>query len=316
MAQPYNRPLSAVEMPRAGGISTMMRLPFAASPEGLGACFIGIPLDTGTSNRSGTRLGPRQIRAESVMIRPYNSATRAAPFDSIQIADLGDVAVNNYNLPATVDIIEAFYRPVVDEGVVPISLGGDHTISYPILKALSREHGPLAMIHVDAHADVADRMFGEPIAHGTPFRRAVDSGCLQTDAVFQIGLRGSANSLEDYDWAREQGFTAIRAEQCWGQSLVGLMEGIRQRIGDRKVYLSFDIDGIDPAFAPGTGTPEIGGLTVPQALEIIRGCRGLNLVGADIVEVSPPYDPFGTTAYTAANFAFEMLCVLPKVAYL
>lgn len=316
MASTYNRPLSAIEMPRAGGIATMMRLPWVSSPEGLGACFIGIPLDAGTSNRSGTRLGPRQIRAESVMIRPYNPATRAAPFDSFQIADLGDVPINNYNLAATVDIIEAFYRPVVEAGTIPITLGGDHTISYPILRALSRRHGPLAMIHVDAHADVSDRMFGEPIAHGTPFRRAVESGCLQPDLVFQIGLRGTANSLEDYDWAQKQGFTAFRAEQCWGRSLVGLMDEIRGRIGDRKVYLSFDIDGIDPAFAPGTGTPEIAGLTVPQALEIIRGCRGLQLVGADLVEVSPPFDPFGTTAYTAANLAFEMLCVLPGVKYL
>ena len=293
----------------------MMRLPQAQSTEGLDVCFLGVPLDIGTSNRSGTRFGPRQIRSESVLLRPYNMATRAAPFDSLQVADIGDVRINPYDLKDSVRLIEAAYLDIVSTGCRPITLGGDHTIAWPILRALRSKHGPLAVIHVDAHADVNDTMNGEKIAHGTPFRRAVEDGLLQCDRVTQIGLRGTGYHPEDFDWCRRQGFTVVQAEACWNRSLQGLMEEVRERVGDAPVYLSFDIDGLDPAYAPGTGTPEIGGLTVMQGMEIIRGAKGLNLVGADIVEVSPPYDPSGTTALVAANLAYEMLCVMPGVAY-
>ena len=298
-------------MPRFGGLASMMRLPVVASAEGLDAAFIGVPLDIGTSNRPGARFGPRQIRAESSLIRPYNMATGAAPFERMQVADLGDVAINTYALDKSVAIIEAAYRPVVDAGCVPLTLGGDHTIVVPILRALARRHGPLALVHVDAHADVNDRMFGERIAHGTPFRRAVEEGLLQGSKVWQIGLRGSGYSADDFDWPRQQGFQLVLAHEVWYQSLSPLMGRVRAAIGDTPCYLSFDIDGIDPAFAGGTGTPEIGGLSVPQALEIVRGCSGLNLVGADLVEVAPAYDPSGNTALLAANLLFEMLCVLP-----
>ena len=298
-------------MPRFGGLASMMRLPVVASAEGLDAAFIGVPLDIGTSNRPGARFGPRQIRAESSLIRPYNMATGAAPFERMQVADLGDVAINTYALDKSVAIIEAAYRPVVDAGCVPLTLGGDHTIVLPILRALARRHGPLALVHVDAHADVNDRMFGERIAHGTPFRRAVEEGLLQGDKVWQIGLRGSGYSADDFDWPRQQGFQLVLAHEVWYQSLAPLMVRVRAAIGDAPCYLSFDIDGIDPAFAGGTGTPEIGGLSVPQALEIVRGCYGLNLVGADLVEVAPAYDPSGNTALLGANLLYEMLCVLP-----
>ncbi len=294
----------------------MMRLPTAISPEGLHAAFIGIPLDIGTSHRPGARFGPRQIRAESCLIRPYNMATGAAPFDALQVADLGDVAINTFHLPKSVDIIEQHYRPVVNSGCIPLTLGGDHTIVLPILRAVAAKHGPVALIHVDAHADVNADMFGEPLAHGTPFRRAVEEGLLQGDKVWQIGLRGSGYSAEDFDWPRQQGFTIVPAHEVWWQSLAPLMASIRDTIGpDMPTYLSFDIDGIDPAYAGGTGTPEIGGLNVPQALEIVRGCRGLNLVGCDLVEVSPAYDTTGNTALLGANLLFEMLCVLPGVKY-
>jgi guanidinobutyrase len=216
----------------------------------------------------------------------------------------------------SVDIIERHYRPILAAGWIPLTLGGDHTIALPILRAMKAQHGPVAMIHVDAHADVNPDMFGERIAHGTPFRRAVEEGLLQGDKVWQIGLRGSGYSMEDFDWPRQQGFTIVPAHEVWYQSLAPLMAQIRERIGpNTPTYLSFDIDGIDPSFAGGTGTPEIGGLTVPQALEIIRGCRGLNLVGGDLVEVSPAYDTSGNTALLGANLLFEMLCVLPCVAY-
>lgn len=312
-ARMLNQPLGGNAMPRFGGLASMMRLPVAASAAGLDAAFIGVPLDIGTSNRAGARFGPRQIRAESSLLRPYNMATGAAPFDALQVADLGDVPVNTYSLEKSLAIITAFYRDVLGHGCVPLTLGGDHTIALPILRAVAERHGPVALIHVDAHADVNDEMFGERIAHGTPFRRAVEEGLLQPHRVWQIGLRGTGYAADDFDWPRRQGFTVIPAHEVWWQSLVPVMDKIRAVIGDAPCYLSFDIDGIDPAYAGGTGTPEIGGLNVPQALEIIRGCRGLNLVGADLVEVSPPYDPSGNTALLGANLLYEMLCVLPGV---
>ncbi|WP_250517214.1 agmatinase [Caballeronia sp. INDeC2] len=315
MQRELNQPLGGNDMPRFGGIATMMRLPQAASTEGLDACFVGVPLDIGTSNRSGARFGPRQIRTESVLLRPYNMATRAAPFDSLQVADIGDVATNPYDLKDSIRLIESAYDAIVANGCRPITLGGDHTIAWPILRALHKKYGKVAVVHVDAHADVNDTMFGEKIAHGTPFRRAVEDGLLQCDKVTQIGLRGTGYHADDFDWCRDQGFTVVQAEACWNRSLAPLMEEVRARVGDTPVYLSFDVDGLDPAFAPGTGTPEVGGLTVQQGLEIVRGMKGLNVVGADLVEVSPPYDQAGTTALVGANLAFEMLCVMPGVAY-
>ena len=308
-----NQPLSGNAMPRFGGLASMMRLPVVTSPQGLDAAFIGVPLDIGTSHRPGTRFGPRQIRAESSLIRPYNMATGAAPFDTLQVADLGDVAINTYSLDKSLPIITDFYQGVLAADCKPLTLGGDHTIALPILRALAARHGPVALVHVDAHADVNANMFGERIAHGTPFRRAVEENLLDCHKVFQIGLRGSGYAADDFDWPRQQGFTLVPAHEVWYQSLAPLMARIRNTIGDTPCYLSFDIDGIDPAYAGGTGTPEIGGLSVPQALEIIRGCHGLNLVGCDLVEVSPPYDPSGNTALLGANLLFEMLCVLPGV---
>ncbi|MDH4573833.1 agmatinase [Salinicola acroporae] len=310
---PLNQPLGGNEMPRFGGPATMMRLPTQQSAAGLDACFVGIPLDIGTSNRPGTRFGPRQIRDESRMLRPFNMATRAAPFESLQVADIGDVPINTFDLKKSVGIIERFYHELLGHDVIPLTLGGDHTIALPILRAMAKKHGPVGLIHVDAHADVNDQMFGEQIAHGTPFRRAVEEGLLDTQRVAQIGLRGTGYAADEFDWGREQGFQVVPAEACWHQSLTPLMAEIREKVGGGPVYLSFDIDSLDPAYAPGTGTVEIGGLTIPQALEIIRGCHDLDIVGCDLVEVSPPYDAHGQTAVVAANLLFEMLCVLPGV---
>jgi len=311
----FNQPLGGNDMPRFGGPATMMRLPSQQTAAGLDAAFIGVPLDIGTSNRPGARLAPRQIRDESRMLRPYNVATFAAPFESLQIADIGDVPINTFNLQKSISIIERFYDEVLAHDCKPLSLGGDHTIVLPILRALHRKHGPVGLVHVDAHADINDHMFGEKIAHGTPFRRAVEEGLLDCQRVVQIGLRGTGYSADEFDWSRNQGFRVVPVEECWYKSLAPLMEEVRARVSGGPVYLSFDIDGLDPAFAPGTGTVEIGGLTVPQSLEIIRGCRGLELVGGDLVEVSPPYDTTGNTALLAANLLFEMLCVLPGVKY-
>lgn len=303
-------PLGGNEMPRFGGPASMMRLPTLTEATGLDACFLGIPLDIGTSHRSGTRFGPRQIRAESSLLRPYNMGTGAAPFDVMKVADLGDIAINPYNLLDSLVRIEQALDQILDCDCKPLALGGDHSLTLAILRAMRRKHGPVGLIHVDAHADVNDRMFGEAIAHGTTFRRACEEGLLEPTRVVQIGLRGSGYSREDFDWPRAQGFRVVQAEECWHRSLQPLMAEVRQQMGTGPVYLSFDIDALDPSLAPGTGTPELGGLTAAQALEIVRGCQGLSLVGGDLVEVSPPYDPSGNTALVAANLLFEMLCVL------
>jgi len=308
----FNQPLGGNDMIRTGGPATFMRLPAQEGAEGLDACFVGIPMDIGTSNRPGTRLGPRQIRDESRMLRPFNMATGAAPFDCMQVADIGDVPINTFDLKKSVDIITDYYDNLLRHDVIPLTLGGDHTLTWPILRAMRNRYGPVALVHVDAHADINDEMFGEKVAHGCPFRRAWEEGCLINDKVFQIGLRGTGYSPDDFNWARDKGWRVIQAEDCWHKSLSPLMEEIRAKIGDAPVYLTYDIDSLDPAYAPGTGTVEVGGLTSVQGLEIIRGMAGLNIVGGDLVEVSPPYDPSGNTALTGANFLYEMLCALPK----
>ena len=312
MDHKYNQPLGGNEVPRFGGPVTMMRLPACDDASGLDACFVGIPMDIGASNRSGTRFGPRQIRAESSRLRPYNMATGAAPFDHMQVGDIGDVPINTFDLKDTIARIATFYRDLLQHDVVPLTMGGDHTLTYPVLQAIAEKHGPVALIHIDAHADINDEMFGEKIAHGTPFRRAFEEGLLNNEKVYQIGLRGTGYAADDFDWSRRQGWTVVQAEECWGQSLKPLINRIRKEIGDTPTYITYDIDSLDPAFAPGTGTVEIGGLTTWQALELIRGCAGLNVVGGDLVEVSPPYDPSGNTALIGANLLYEMLCILPK----
>lgn len=315
MITDFNQPLGGNEMPRFGGIATMMRLPHVADAQGLDVAFVGVPFDIGTSNRPGARFGPRQIRTESCLIRPYNMATRAAPFDSLQVADIGDVAINTFNLAKSITIIESAYDDILAHDCKPLTLGGDHTISLPILRALNRKHGPVGIVHVDAHADINDAMFGERIAHGTPFRRAIEEGLINPTRMAQIGLRATGYEADDFDWPRSQGVRVVQAEECWYQSLKPLMAEVREQLGEGPVYITFDIDGLDPAYAPGTGTPEIGGLTIHQGLEIIRGCRGLDVIGGDLVEVAPAYDTSGNTSLTAANLLFEMLCVFPGVVY-
>ncbi|MCP5076383.1 MAG: agmatinase [Rhodobacteraceae bacterium] len=308
-----NQPLGGNDMPRFAGPGTFMRLPAAETAEGLDVAFIGIPMDIGTSWRSGTRFGPKQIRAESNMLRPYNMWTKAAPFDALNCADLGDVPINTFDLKDSVRRITGFYDDLLIHDVIPMTLGGDHTLTLPVLRSIARKHGPVALVHVDAHADINEHMFGEEIAHGTPFRRAHEEGLLIDNKVFQIGLRGTGYTAKDFDEARDWGFQVVQAEEIWHQSLTPLAARIREHIGDTPVYITYDIDSLDPAYAPGTGTPEICGLTTPQAVELIRGLQGLNIVGCDLVEVSPPYDQSGNTALTGANLLYEMLCVLPGV---
>jgi len=308
----FNQPMGGNEMPRFGGPGTLFRLPSQEDANGLDIALIGVPLDIGASNRAGTRFGPREIRGQSVLVRPYGMATGAAPFDSFQVADIGDVPINTFNLAESIDIIESYFRKVMDTGAKTVTMGGDHTVTLPILRALHQRFGKMALVHVDAHADINDSMFGERVCHGTIFRRALEEGLVAGEHMFQIGLRATGYSAEDFDWSRQQGVRVVPAEECWYKSLAPLMDEVRANIGsDMPVYLSFDIDGFDPSVAPGTGTPEPAGLTASQGLEVIRGLSGCNLIGADLVEVSPPYDTSGNTSLLAANLIFEMLCSFP-----
>jgi guanidinobutyrase len=313
--QMTNQPLGGNELARFSGPQTFMRLPAHEGPMGLDVAILGIPMDIGTSWRSGTRFGPKQIREQSAMIRPYNLQTGAAPFDSLNLGDIGDVPINTFSLEKSLSIITAYYDDLLRSNVIPVALGGDHSMTLPILRSIAKKLGPVALVHVDAHADVNEHMFGEAETHGTVFRRAYEDGCLQADKVFQIGLRGTGYGADDFTEAVGWGFNQHLAPDLWHKSLAPLAAEIKQKIGDTPVYISYDIDSLDPAYAPGTGTPEIGGLTTMQAMELIRGLRGLNIVGCDLVEVSPPYDTSGNTALTAANLVYELLCVLPKVAY-
>lgn len=308
-----NQPLSGNELARFSGPNTFMRLPQATRLDGLDVAVVGVPMDIGTSWRSGTRFGPKQVRAESAMIRPYNMGTGAAPFDSLQVADVGDVAINTFSLSQSLAIIENSYKAILEHNVIPMGIGGDHSITLPILRAIADKHGPLALVHVDAHADVNDDMFGEKETHGTVFRRAYEEGLIVPQKTFQIGIRGSGYAATDFTEARGWGFRQYPAETLWQKSLTAIGDEIRDEIGTTKTYVTYDIDSLDPAYAPGTGTPEIGGLTTPQALQLIRALKGLNIVGCDLVEVSPPYDSSGNTALTGANLLYELLCVLPGV---
>ncbi len=309
----FNQPISGNDLARFSGPNTFMRLPQAESLAALDVAVLGIPMDIGTSWRSGTRFGPKHIRSESAMIRPYNMATYAAPFDSLQIADIGDLAINTFSLAESLKIIKESYDAILAQQVIPVAMGGDHSITLPILRAIANRHGPVALVHVDAHADVNDEMFGEKETHGTVFRRAFEEGLIVPEKTFQIGIRGSGYAASDFTEAKGWGFRQFPAWELWQQNLTVIGSQIRKDIGEHPVYITYDIDSLDPSFAPGTGTPEIAGLTTPQALQLIQALRGLNVVGCDLVEVSPPYDPSGNTALTAANLLFELLCILPGV---
>lgn len=310
-----NQPISGNDLARFSGPGTFMRLPSAADLSGLDVAVLGIPMDIGTSWRSGTRFGPKQVRSESAMIRPYNIQTGAAPFDGLQVADIGDLAINTFSLSDSLRIIAESYGAILNHSVVPMAIGGDHSITLPILRAVAAKHGPVALVHVDAHADVNDEMFGERETHGTVFRRAYEEGLITPEKTYQIGLRGTGYTAEDFTEAAGWGFQQFLASELWGRDLSTIGAEIRRDIGDAPTYITYDIDSLDPAYAPGTGTPEIGGLSTAQAMQLIRSLRGLNVVGCDLVEVSPPYDTSGNTALVGANILFELLCILPGVIY-
>jgi len=309
------QPLSGLVVPRFAGIATFMRLPHLSPEEAVGEidiALLGIPFDGATTNRPGTRLGPRQVRDASSLMRLVNDGTRVAPYDLCTCADIGDVPVNPVDVSDTLVRIEAHVAHLHRAGITPLSIGGDHIISYPILRALGAA-GPVGLIHVDAHSDTGDTYFGgQKLTHGTPFRRAIEDGVLDPRRMVQIGIRGTMYSTDERDWALDQGIRIIDMEEVVAKGVPHAIAEARRVVGEGRTYFTFDIDSLDPAYAPGTGTPEIGGFTSHEALQLVRGFRHLDLVGADMVEVSPPFDATGGTALVGASIAFELLCLLAE----
>ena len=303
------RPPDAFRSPRFAQVATFMRLPMVSAPEGLDVALIGIPFDGGTSYRPGPRFAPRDIRQHSSLIRPYNPALQVAPFDVLRVADTGDVDINPVDIADTYARVEQAIARVLDAGAIPVCVGGDHSLTLPILRAIVRRHGPVGVVHVDSHQDMWEEYFGNRYFHGTPFRRATEEGLLDTHRVLQIGIRGSVYAAADFAFGHQHGIQVIRADEV-AQRGIDWVKGQIAALGGKALYLSFDIDAVDPAFAPGTGTPEVGGLTSREALEIVRALAGMPLVGADLVEVSPPYDHGNITAILAANILFEIVSVL------
>lgn len=308
------QPLSGMVTPRFAGPSTFMRLPQVPLEEAgeVDIGLIGVPWDGGTTNRPGPRHGPRQMRDVSSMIREYHHALKIAPFRMANCADLGDAPVNPADLHDALARIGAFFARVAKSGIRPVSAGGDHLISLPVLRALGAD-APLGMVHFDAHGDTWDAYFGDnKYTHGTPFRRAIEEGVLDAKRTIQIGLRGSLYGPEDKEWALGQGIRIMEMEECVELGSAKIVEEARRVAGAGRTYVSFDIDCLDPAFAPGTGTPEIGGFTTREAQAMLRGLRGLDIVGADVVEVSPPFDPSGYTALAGVTMMFELLCLMAE----
>ena len=313
---PNNQPVSGLVTPRFGGISTFFRLPHVPLEEakGIDVGIVGVPWDGGTTNRPGPRHGPRQMRDQSAMVRRMHQTSHIVPYDHLNVADLGDAPVNPANLDDALQRVEGFYNKLVAAGIKPLSAGGDHLCSLPILRALGKKQ-PVGMIHFDAHTDLYDSYFGGfKYTHGTPFRRAIEEGVLDPKRTIQIGLRGSMYDLDDFAFGEKHGVRLVRMEEAMEKGPVVIMEEARRIVGTGETYVSFDIDMLDPVYAPGTGTPEIGGFTTFQAQQMLRLMKGVNIVGADVVEVSPPFDPSGMTAYAGAVMMFEILCVMAEKA--
>ncbi len=306
-------PVSGIVLPRFAGIATFMRLPYAADPSAVDIGLIGVPWDGGTTNRAGARHGPRAIRDQSSLMRRIHPVTRTAPYHLAQVADLGDVPVNPCDIADTLGHIERFYRRVKEARATPLSAGGDHLVTLPIFRGIVEKGRPVGMVHFDAHSDTWDRYFGDfKYTHGTPFRRAVEEGLLDPKRTVQIGIRGSLYAADDLDWALAQGMRVITIEEYFKLGPAQVIAEARRVVGNGPTYVSFDVDALDPVYAPGTGTPEIGGFSTFEAQQMIRGLRGLDLIGGDVVEVSPPFDSGGTTALVGATMMFEILCVLAE----
>jgi guanidinopropionase len=296
--------------PRYTGLATFMRAPYRDDPAGVEIGMIGVPFDGGVTNRTGTRHGPREVRNQSSLMRKINQASGIAPYELCTVADLGDAWIERpFELEASLAEIGAFYNRIHAAGVIPLSCGGDHSIALPILRALGADR-PVGMVHIDAHCDTGSHYLGSNYHHGAPFARAVDEGVLDPRRTIQIGIRGGVNDRDIWRISHESGMRVIYMDEFHEMGLKAAIAEARRVAGDGPTYVSFDIDSLDPAYAPGTGTPEVGGFTTLEAQLMIRGLQGLNLVGADMVEVSPPFDPSGVTALAGASMMFELLCVL------
>ena len=307
-----HQPRESFKSPRFAQPATFMRLPHVEQPAGLDVAIVGVPFDGGTSYRSGARLGPREIRAQSSLIRPYSFFQKVAPFDRLNVADVGDIDAPPVGIEPCYEAVERGIGRIADAGATPLVVGGDHSISLPVLRALARKHGPVGLVQFDAHIDTWDEYFGGKYFHGTPFRRAIDERLVDPRRFVQVGIRGPMYGEDDFDFHREHGITVIDIEQVRDLGAAAVAERVRT-IATGPVYMTFDIDSVDPAFAPGTGTPEVGGLTSHEAQRLVRGLGGLSLVGGDIVEVAPTFDgPGQITALLAANLMFEFVCVLAR----
>ncbi|WP_245699117.1 agmatinase [Rhodospira trueperi] len=291
---------------------SFFRLPQIDDPARVDVAVVGVPWDGGTTNRPGARHGPREVRAQSMMIRPYHHVTRRSPYDVCRVADLGDSPVNPVDLEDSLRRIESFQAALHAAGAAPLSVGGDHLVTLPVLRAIARD-APVGLVQFDAHSDINDVYFGgSRFTHGTVFRRAIEEGLVDPQRTIQIGIRGSRYSPKGGDFAAETGIRVLTIEDVFEIGVAGIVAEVHRVVGSAPAYLTFDVDALDPVYAPGTGTPEVGGMTTHMAQAVVRGLGGLDLVGADVVEVAPPFDVNGATALVGATLAFEILCVLAE----
>ncbi len=312
MSDPFFKPISGFDLPRFAGVPTFMRLPHVSLDEAriqdVEIGIIGVPWDSGTTNRPGPRHGPRQLRDASTMIRAEHPVSGVRPYERLNCADLGDVSINPADIEDSMNRITTFYNKVLEKGIKPLTAGGDHLTSLPVLRALA-DKGPLGMIHFDSHTDLFHSYFdGTMFTHGTPFRRAIEENLLDPKRVVQIGIRGTQYDSEDLDFANSVGIRVIKIEEFFDRGIQDVMAEAKEIVGEKETYVSYDIDFIDPAFAPGTGTPEVGGPNSYEALKVVRELSGVKIVGADMVEVSPPFDPSSNTAFLGVSIMFELLC--------
>ena len=315
-ADPFFQPISAMELARFAGVPTFMRLPSLNSDDprfkDVDIGLLGVPWDGGTTNRPGARHGPRQMRDLSTMIRAMNPATNISPFATVNCADLGDVPPNPVDIQDSLNRVTEFVSVMKEKNIVSMTVGGDHLVTLPILRALAIDE-PLGLIQFDSHTDLFDSYFGgHKFTHGTPFRRAIEEGLVDPKRFVQVGIRGTAYNLNDIAWGMDQGVRIIRVEELFERGVPSVMAEVREIVGNSPTYCTYDIDFVDPTFAPGTGTPEIGGPNSFQAQQVIRELEGINLIGADLVEVSPPLDPTGGTAWLGISLVFELMCILSQ----
>ncbi|RZU60628.1 agmatinase [Zhihengliuella halotolerans] len=304
-------PIDSSQIPRYAGAATYARLPRLDQVDSADIKIVGVPFDTGVSYRPGARFGATHVREASRLLRPYNPAMDVSPFANVQVADAGDMAVNPFNIDEAIATIERNALELTADGASLMTIGGDHTIALPLLRAASERAGaPVALLHFDAHLDTWDSYFGADYTHGTPFRRAVEEGIVDTDAISHVGTRGPLYGKKDLDDDERMGFGIITSADVFRRGVDDVVATLRERVGDRPLYISVDIDVLDPAHAPGTGTPEAGGMTSREMLEILRGLRGLNLVGADVVEVAPAYDHAELTGVAASHVCYDLITLM------